>query len=418
MNVTPLTNLLLANLASTTSLSVWFTNLVPSSFTPITLASVNAALARQCASLSGLTQLCATNPITTVFTPTSNNIMDYMLIALQLAMTNSGASYAALLSNAAIPGYTAPVAGFNTALTTAYTTATTTPISATAIAPTQILTVGTAMTSFSPLTASGGTTPYAYSYTGTLPAGLSFNTSTGAVTGTPTATYATANLIFSVKDANNVVASMTSTVSFTVVAAGGISGTAAQYFFTKKAVGNSWTTVQSGIVTPTGAASFTYTSTYTFSITASAGGTVTYSDVYTSGTPPVTTTNPGTSYIDSSGAWVGTDNSGGTVTTTVVLPSTFSVGTTWVERPATATEGASYATVVAFNVTRTVPAGTFTDCLRVDSTQTNPDGSTSSYSSYYSPTAGFFVDDTGTYSNVGSTRTTSSKLQAGYIANP
>jgi hypothetical protein len=93
-------------------------------------------------------------------------------------------------------------------------------ITATATNTAQNLTVGTAMASFSPLTASGGATPYTYSYTGTLPAGLSFNTSTGAVTGIPTATYATANLAFSVKDANNIVASTTSTVSFNVVSAG------------------------------------------------------------------------------------------------------------------------------------------------------------------------------------------------------
>lgn len=95
----------------------------------------------------------------------------------------------------------------------------TAPISATATTAAQNLTVGTAMTSFSPLTPSGGATPYTYSYTGTLPTGLSFSTSTGAVTGTPTATYATASLVFSVKDANNVAASTTSTVSFTVVPA-------------------------------------------------------------------------------------------------------------------------------------------------------------------------------------------------------
>ena len=91
--------------------------------------------------------------------------------------------------------------------------------SATATTTAQSLSVGTAMTSFSPLTPSGGAPPYIYSYTGTLPAGLSFNTSTGAVTGTPTATYATASLVFSVKDANNLVASTTSTVNFTVVPA-------------------------------------------------------------------------------------------------------------------------------------------------------------------------------------------------------
>jgi hypothetical protein len=92
-------------------------------------------------------------------------------------------------------------------------------ISATANTTAQSLTVGTAMTSFSPLIASGGATPYTYSYTGTLPAGLSFDASTGAVTGTPTAVYATASLVFSVKDVNNAVASTTSSVSFTVVAA-------------------------------------------------------------------------------------------------------------------------------------------------------------------------------------------------------
>jgi hypothetical protein len=35
--------------------------------------------------------------------------------------------------------------------------------------------------------ASGGTPPYTYSVAGTLPAGLTINTTTGAVTGTPTA---------------------------------------------------------------------------------------------------------------------------------------------------------------------------------------------------------------------------------------
>ncbi len=90
-------------------------------------------------------------------------------------------------------------------------------ISATANTTAQNLTVGTAMTSFSPLTPSGGVPPYTYSITsGTLPAGLNLDPSTGEVTGTPTATYTTANVVFSVKDANGVVASTTSSVSFSV----------------------------------------------------------------------------------------------------------------------------------------------------------------------------------------------------------
>ena len=220
VNVTPLTDLMLANLAGTATPNIWFAGLTPAAFVPITSTSVNAALANQCAALSGLTPLCTTNLITTVFTPTSGNTLYNMLIALQMAMLNTGVTYTSLLSNASVAGYAAPVAGFNAALTAAYA-ATMAPITAIANTTAQNLTVGTAMTSFSPLIPSGGTIPYTYSYTGTLPAGLSFSTSTGAVTGTPNAIYATANLVFSVKDANNVVASTTSTVSFTVNAGPG-----------------------------------------------------------------------------------------------------------------------------------------------------------------------------------------------------
>ena len=99
------------------------------------------------------------------------------------------------------------------------------PIAAIANNAAQNLTVGTPMPSLTPLNVSGGATPYTFSYTGTLPTGLSFVTSTGVVSGTPTAAYATANVVFSVKDANNVVASTTSTVSFTVSSSSSGSGT-------------------------------------------------------------------------------------------------------------------------------------------------------------------------------------------------
>lgn len=94
-------------------------------------------------------------------------------------------------------------------------------IDATATTMAQNLNVTKTMATFTPLTASGGTPPYIYSITtGTLPSGLSLNISTGAVAGTPTATYTTANIVFSVHDANNTVAGTTSTVSFTVLPAG------------------------------------------------------------------------------------------------------------------------------------------------------------------------------------------------------
>ena len=78
--------------------------------------------------------------------------------------------------------------------------------------------VNTAITSFNPFSSvTGGYTPYTYFVSsGTLPTGISIDGSTGLVSGTPTATYATANVVFSVRDVNNVIASTTRTVSFTV----------------------------------------------------------------------------------------------------------------------------------------------------------------------------------------------------------
>lgn len=89
----------------------------------------------------------------------------------------------------------------------------------TAVASTtaQTLTAGIAMASFTPLTGAGGSSTLTYYISsGTLPAGLSLSASTGAVTGTPTGAFATSNIVFAVKDANNSLATTTSTVSFTV----------------------------------------------------------------------------------------------------------------------------------------------------------------------------------------------------------
>lgn len=95
-------------------------------------------------------------------------------------------------------------------------TGTATSIKATATTVVKNLTIGTAMASFSPLAVSGGTPPYTYNYSGTLPSGLIFDASNGTVTGIPTAIYATANLVFSVRDKNGAMAKTTSTISFTV----------------------------------------------------------------------------------------------------------------------------------------------------------------------------------------------------------
>jgi hypothetical protein len=66
------------------------------------------------------------------------------------------------------------------------------------------------------LTASGGTTPYTWSLVGTLPAGLAFNTTTGVISGTPTASAAATPLQFTVKDSSTPVQSQTATFTLTI----------------------------------------------------------------------------------------------------------------------------------------------------------------------------------------------------------
>jgi len=89
---------------------------------------------------------------------------------------------------------------------------------ATACTASQSYITGTAITTYNPLTASGGTTPYVYSFTGTIPTGLSYSTSTGALSGTPTVgTAGSFNATFSVTDTLGYKAATTSTVAFTSV---------------------------------------------------------------------------------------------------------------------------------------------------------------------------------------------------------
>lgn len=295
VNVTPLTDLLVANLAGS---SVALTSAKLSTITPANIATALANLRTALA----LPALATIDPITTTFTPTGGVPMDDILSALQTAMTNSGTSYSSLLMSAASPTFTAP-AGFKTALTAAY-----------------------------------------------------------SIMG---------------------------------------SGTAAQYF-SKKAVGNTWTWIGSGQ---------NYSSSEVMTVTANAGGVATITDTYTSGgtTYP---TDTGTLQLNAAGAWTATF---GTFTATL-LPANFSVGTSWLSKPADPAAGYSgqTSTIVAFNITRTVPAGTFTDCLQVNSTLTSTNAGVTTVSNstdYYSPTAGMVIETI----NVGGSTT---QLQAGYIANP
>jgi uncharacterized protein YhjY with autotransporter beta-barrel domain len=84
--------------------------------------------------------------------------------------------------------------------------------------PSTTLTVGSAATPFTPVTASGGTGTLSYALSGgTLPTGLNFSTTTGQITGTPTATLATTTFTVTVTDQTTPTAETSSkTFSLTV----------------------------------------------------------------------------------------------------------------------------------------------------------------------------------------------------------
>lgn len=74
-----------------------------------------------------------------------------------------------------------------------------------------------AATAFTPVTATGGTTPYTYAASPALPNGLTLDTATGQISGTPTIASSATNYTITVTDA----ASQTSskTFSLTITAA-------------------------------------------------------------------------------------------------------------------------------------------------------------------------------------------------------
>nr|WP_171026259.1 putative Ig domain-containing protein [Mesorhizobium comanense] len=79
-------------------------------------------------------------------------------------------------------------------------------VTATQAVATKSLTVTTAVTPFTPVTGGGGTNPLSYAVSPALPAGLSFGTADGQVSGTPTVASAAASYTVTVTDANGATA--------------------------------------------------------------------------------------------------------------------------------------------------------------------------------------------------------------------
>jgi hypothetical protein len=88
-------------------------------------------------------------------------------------------------------------------------------VTATAVIPSTTLTEGVTAASFTPVTGAYGVGTRTFSVSPTLPAGLSFSASTGAITGKPTVTHSASNFTVTVTDSSAATAS--AAFSLTVV---------------------------------------------------------------------------------------------------------------------------------------------------------------------------------------------------------
>lgn len=212
------------------------------------------------------------------------------------------------------------------------------------------LTVNHSASNATPVTGSGGTAPLTYSVSPGLPSGLMFNSSTGAVGGTPTAVSAATSYTVTITDANHATATakFNLTVNSAVVASVAIAS-------------ETLTQNRAAAFTPVVATGGTGALTYSVSPGLPAGLMFNSSTGAVSGTPTVVSAT--TSYLVTA-----TDTDGATatasftltvdaaVTATTVIPST----TLTFYQAATAftpVTGSGGATPLSYSVSPALPAG-------------------------------------------------------------
>lgn len=114
VNITPLTDLIVANMAGQAP-GIWFSGLNANAYQQLTASAMNAALSNLRTAFD-LTALNGIDPVTASFTATSGNTLDDILEALRTAY----ADYAALLNSATGSGFFSYAAQYRTALNNAY----------------------------------------------------------------------------------------------------------------------------------------------------------------------------------------------------------------------------------------------------------------------------------------------------------
>ncbi|WP_167558849.1 putative Ig domain-containing protein [Bradyrhizobium canariense] len=191
--------------------------------------AVNGAVdATQAIASTALTQNHTATPFTPVTgsggaSPLSYSVAPTLPAGLTMAPTTGTITGMPTAAHAA-SSFTVTVTDANGATGTASFNLTVdgTVTATTAVASTS-LTVNHPATSFTPVTGSGGVGALTYSVSPTLPAGLSFNPASGAITGTPTATIAATAFTVTVTDINNA----TATANFNLTVNGAVSATTA-----------------------------------------------------------------------------------------------------------------------------------------------------------------------------------------------
>jgi hypothetical protein len=200
--------------SNTTSYAVSITDLTPQTTSSSFSLNVVLPAAVTATTLASVTTLTQSSSVGTPFTPVT---------ATGGYPTLNGLTYAispALSSGLSFNQGTGAISGTPSTYSTATTTYTvrvtdtlnqtssttfglyiqTPTFTVTTGVPSQTLVKSVASNPFTPVTASGGTTVYSYSVAPSLPSGLTFSTSTGAVTGTPTVAGSTSTYTVTISD--------------------------------------------------------------------------------------------------------------------------------------------------------------------------------------------------------------------------
>ena len=209
--------------SSATSYTVTVTDANSATATASFSLTVNSAVtATQAIATTGLTQ----NHAATSFTPvTGSGGTGTLAFSLSPSLptglsfdTTTGAVSGTPSVISSATSYAVTVTDANNATATASFSLTVNgPVTATQSIVAEVLTRNHAAAGFTPVTGGGGTPALAYSIAPSLPTGLSFDTTTGAITGNPSVTSSLASYTVTVTDANS--ATATNTFSLTVSSA-------------------------------------------------------------------------------------------------------------------------------------------------------------------------------------------------------